>query len=62
MRKEEELIYLVSRVKLDEKETSLIENLLKEDLDWNYILKRLKLVGNFIVYKNDGSIYLPFFF
>lgn len=39
MHKEKELIFLVSRVRLDEKELSQIRTLLKNDLDWNYIFE-----------------------
>ena len=46
MRREEELIRLVAQAHCpDETQTGLIENLLKEDLDWNYILKRCEEEG-----------------
>lgn len=45
MRKDEELIILLSRSKFSDNELSQIEELSKENLDWQYILKRSEMEG-----------------
>ena len=66
MRKEEELISLISRVTLDENETRSAEDLLQEDLDWEHIFKRSEeeglspLIYHHFKLKNlKGSDYIP---
>ena len=61
MRREEELVRLVARAPgPDETETGLIENLLKENLDWNYVLKRSEEEGiSLLLYCHLKSHDLP---